>query len=96
MPTPPRHPPLSGDEAPPEGFSPVESERYRNAVALTHEGLVDYLLTQSNAIVAIESGAFGAEAARDWLLEETAPFFLGVEDAAEFGFGGSIDVLRRT
>ena len=95
MPTPPRRSQLSLDDAPPEGFKPVGSERYGNSVPFTHEGLVDYLLTQSNAIVAVESGAFSPQGAEGWLTEETAPFFAGIEGAAEFAFGGSIHVLAR-
>jgi hypothetical protein len=42
---------------------------------MTHSGLVDYLLTQSNTTVAVTSGRESRAAVRHWLSDETNAFF---------------------
>ncbi len=50
-------------------------------MSLTGPQLADYLLSQSNAAAAIESGRIGAQALREQIREQTRKFFPGDEPA---------------
>jgi SAM-dependent methyltransferase len=77
------------------GFRLQRAERHQGAVELTREGLVDYLVSQTNVIAAVEGGREPIERTRDWLRENTARFF-GEAEKGEFRFAGPLWILRRT
>ena len=73
-PSPPRNKePLTEDECRKHGLRLVERERYTNEVSFSAEELTSYLMTQSNVVVAIESGAESLESLRTWLTSSLAP-----------------------
>jgi SAM-dependent methyltransferase len=85
-PTPPRHAYFDPAAALPAGFGDVSYAEEDIHIPLTHTQLADYLLSQSNAATAIESGAISADALRTQILSETAVFFPSQEPAdAVFG-----------
>ena len=57
---------------PSRGPGPAEDTIH---IPLTRSELADYLLTQSNAATAIESGAISANTLRNQILSETAAFY---------------------
>lgn len=59
----------------PTGFHRLGDDGYVDVVEMTHSGLVNYLLTQSNTTVAVASGRESRAAVRHWLSEETKAFF---------------------
>ena len=77
-----------------EGFHFAGQEEYQNLVKFSIETLVDYLVTQSNVIAAVEGGSEGIEDVRQWLTENISPFF-GNRIEATFMFGGPIWYLRK-
>lgn len=96
-PSPPRPASSFGDadELAAAGFRLERQEWHRGTVELTREGLVDYLVSQTNVIAAVEGGRESIEQPREWLRESTARFFNGAEQG-EFRFGGPLWLLRRT
>lgn len=94
-PTPPRHPHFDPVAALPAGFRNVRYAEEAISIPLTRSQLADYLLSQSNAAVAIESGAISAGALRSQILEETAPYFPGPQPA-EAVFGIRLWTATRT
>ena len=60
----------------PEGLTKIASESWEDTVAFSHDELVAYFLTQGNVSNPIDTGEVSAEEARQWLLTETAQFFL--------------------
>ena len=92
-PSPPRNTgPLTEDECRKHGLRLVERERYTNEVSFSAEELTSYLMTQSNVVVAIESGAESLENARTWLTSSLAPMVR--RPRGTFLFGGVIEYLR--
>jgi SAM-dependent methyltransferase len=71
------------------GFRPLDEERYRNRVRLSPDRLVDYLVSRSNVIAAVEGGDRSIEQVRAWLGARIGPFFGGDEERT-FLFGGPI------
>jgi len=63
-------------------------------VTFSVETLIDYLVTQSNIIAAVEGGRESIEDVRHWLKGNIAPFF-GDRIAASFMFRGPIWYLRK-
>jgi SAM-dependent methyltransferase len=59
----------------PTGFHRLGDDGYVDVVDMTHRGLVDYLLTQSNTTVAVTSGRESRAEIRHWLSDETKAFF---------------------
>ena len=84
--------PLIEDECRKHGLRLVERERYTNEVSFSAEELTSYLMTQSNVVVAIESGAESLENARTWLKSSLAPMVR--RPRGTFLFGGVIEYLR--
>jgi len=85
-PTPPRHAYFDPAATLPAGFSEVSYAEDDIHIPLTATQLVDYLLSQSNAATAIESGAISEETLRNQILDQTAAFFPGQRHAdAVFG-----------
>lgn len=76
FPTPARHAYFDPDAAEAAGFAAPSYDEDEILVPLTCVQLADYLLSQSNAAIAIESGRIGAAAMRDQIISETRVFFL--------------------
>lgn len=83
-PSPSRHAQFDPDAARRAGFGRVGFRESEYDVSFTAAEMADYLLSQSNAAAAIESGIIGEEALRDQVLDETAAFF-GADVQAVFG-----------
>ena len=95
FPTPPRNnQPLDDQTADRSGFQRVKHESYTNVVFFNRQQLIDYLLTQTNVIAAIERGESTLHDARAYLAAEVSPFFTSSEQQA-FDFGGPITYLRK-
>jgi SAM-dependent methyltransferase len=73
-PTPPRDHTAATTETPP-GFERFGDDGYLDVVQMTHRGLVDYLLTQSNTTVAVARGRESRASVRSWLSDRTEGFF---------------------
>jgi SAM-dependent methyltransferase len=71
-PTPPRGAHFDPAGAVSAGFTDVRYAEQEIHLPLTHAQLADYLLSQSNAAVAIESGATSAETIRNEVMQELA------------------------
>jgi SAM-dependent methyltransferase len=74
-PAPSRHAHFDPAAALHAGFSDVSYAEDTIHIPLTRSELADYLLTQSNAATAIESGAISANTLRNQILSETAAFY---------------------
>ena len=95
FPAPPRdNRPLDDRSAKQAGFQLVKDEKYTNVVYFNRQQLIDYLLTQTNVIAAIDRGESTLDGARAYLTTEISPFFTLAEQQA-FDFGGPITYLRR-
>ena len=95
FPAPPRdNRPLDDRSSKQVGFELVKDERYSNVVLFDRQQLVDYLLTQTNVIAAIDRGESTLDDARAYLTTEISSFFTASEQQA-FDFGGPISYLRR-
>jgi SAM-dependent methyltransferase len=80
--------PLDSARVAAHGFELRTTMSYENDVAFTRQELVDYLMTQSNVIVAVEAGPEVALSVRAWLDSEIATLF--ATPSASFAFGGEI------
>ncbi len=95
FPTTPRdNRPLDSRSASQAGFQLVTNETYTNVVLFKREQLVDYLLTHTNIIAAIERGNWTLDEVRAYLSTEVSPYFPSQEPRA-FDFGGPIILLRK-
>lgn len=95
FPTPPRDSqPLDDWSAKQAGFRLLAQDSYANVVVFDREGLVDYLLTQTNVIATIQGGDWSFNDARTYLTDEVSPYFPSAEPQA-FDFGGPITYLRK-
>jgi SAM-dependent methyltransferase len=87
MPPHPRPPmPGAAEEA---GFRSLGEEEYRHTARFSIERLIDYLVSRSNVIAAVEGKGQPIEEVRGWLTERITPFFAG-EEERNFVFGGPI------
>jgi SAM-dependent methyltransferase len=94
-PTPPRAPvAFDTEEAARQGFRLVGQERYQNVVTFSPETLIDYLVTQTNVIAAVEGGREHLADVRRWLMDNITPLFENREDA-HFLFQGPIWYLQK-
>jgi SAM-dependent methyltransferase len=85
-PTPARHAYFDSAAAAAAGFDSVTHQEDEILVPLTRTQLADYLVSQSNAVVAIESGAVTARGLHRTIVDETGPFFPD-DRPADFVFG---------
>jgi ubiquinone/menaquinone biosynthesis C-methylase UbiE len=74
-----------------EGFRADGAEVYEEAIAMTPEAYVDYMMTETNVASAVREGA-REEGIREWCRETLAPVFGG--RAREVLFDGYIAYLR--
>jgi SAM-dependent methyltransferase len=95
-----RYPSPARDSRPPAegaelfGFQAAGRERFSNESEYSLKQVVDYLVTQTNIIAAVERGEESLASVREWLAREVRPLF--PEEAATFEFGGTIDYLRKS
>ena len=95
FPTPPRNNrPLDNQSAEQAGFRLLKQEKYTNIVFFDQEQLVNYLLTQTNVIAAIERGAWTLDEVRAYLTAKVSSYFPSPAPQA-FDFGGPIIFLRK-
>jgi SAM-dependent methyltransferase len=92
-PTPPRNDQqLSDLDAETHGYHFVNRTTYSNDVEFTREGLVGYLLTQSNVIAALAQRTESEAEIRCWLADSLKSLF--VSPIGKFEFGGYIWYLQ--
>jgi SAM-dependent methyltransferase len=75
FPTPARHAYFDPVTAVAAGFDRVTYAEEKIRIPLTRSQLADYLVSQSNAAIAIESGAISADDLHEAIAREIAPFF---------------------
>lgn len=93
-PSPPRDArPLAPTDLAAAGFVVLADRRFTHPWPFSLEELVDYLITQSNVIAAVESGRETIEEVRKWIRDGVGPCFLGERES--FRFKGSVQVLQR-
>lgn len=81
-PSPPRAPvALIATDVKGTGFQLRAEERLQYPISFTVERLVEYLLTQSNVIAAVEGGTQEIGEVRGWLTKNIRPFFAGHDEA---------------
>ena len=94
-PTPPRNrQPFEEEDANREGFDFLDKEHYTNEVNFSRDALVDYILTQTNCIAAVEQGNERIDNVRALLLSDLEPFFKTPKGI--FLFGGPITYLKNS
>lgn len=74
-PSPVRHAYFDPDAARSAGFAAPTYAESELVVPLTTSQLADYMISQSNAATAIESGRVEVESLREQIIDETSPFF---------------------
>ena len=85
---------FTSEEAAAEGFELRAEERFENSYGFTKDELVDFLMTHSNVIAAVEGGGDDLWEVRGWLGGGVAPFFEGA-GRMQFIFDAPIWCLRR-
>jgi SAM-dependent methyltransferase len=93
-PTPPRGRHLTVTDEVPSGLRLMGKDGWLDEIEMSHEQLVDYLLTQSNTITAVEAGRENRGEVRRWLATETHQFFEG-DGTRVMRFWGSAACYRR-
>ncbi len=99
-PTPARHAAFKPEHCKDAGLLFVDEEPYENIVPFTCDHLIDYLLTQTNVISAVESGRESFDGVVKWLRKELEQFTVfdskGTSPGkGRFVFAGSIMYLQR-
>lgn len=93
-PPPPRTwPAFTAEDSENEDFRLLGKEEYQNNLQLSVAGLVDYLVTQSNVIAAVEGGDEEIGEVRRWLTENIKSLF-GEVKKGSFPFSGPIWYLQ--
>lgn len=77
----------------PSGFETVGTQVFDDPIEMTSEEFVDYQLTVSNCVAAVERGTPRTEV-HEWLLESTEPLFEGASRRVQFV--GTVNCIRRT
>src|SRR5437764_3642300 len=93
-PTPPRGA-VAGRSEVASSLPKVSEAQWLDTVNFSHAGLVDYLMTQSNVVEAIESGREAADIVRSTLTNETRRLFTSAA-TRDFAFRASMELLRNT
>jgi ubiquinone/menaquinone biosynthesis C-methylase UbiE len=78
----------------PNDFILVQQDWHENIIEFSVEELVDFLVTMSNVIAAVEGGTQSIEEVREWLSKNVEPFFKG-DERKPFIFIAVIWYLRR-
>lgn len=92
-PSPPRSRWQPEASALPYGWVLREPMWFERDVPFTHEQLIDYLLTQSNALAVWESGRETVDQTRAFLRQETVPFFVN-NPVRHAQFSGTVWLLQ--
>lgn len=66
---------FTAENTSPFGFDILKEEWHENVIIFSLEGLVDYLVTQSNIIAAVEGGNESIGETRAWLMDSLRPMF---------------------
>ena len=84
---------ISDVEASAYGFAPAGLDAFVHEVEFTPSQLVDYLLTHTNVIFAVEAGSEDLQSVRQWFLNSVQPLFAGT--ATTFPLSCQIQFLKR-
>lgn len=76
------------------GFEIIGDEKFENIVAFDKQGLVNYLVTQSNVISNVEQGQYSIEEVKQWLNKELTAHFEHKE-TRNFIFGNHLVFLQK-
>jgi SAM-dependent methyltransferase len=90
FPAPPRGRHFDAETEAPRGFHRVGHDGCLDVAEMTHSGLVDYLLTQSNTAVVVARGTESRPAIRQWLSDETKGFFFEQDPTRRLRFWTTI------
>jgi SAM-dependent methyltransferase len=94
FPKPPRdESPFTPSEADAYGFRLVHSEDYTNELQWSLDQYINFMLTQSNVIVAVDMGGQALSAAREWMRTTLSAVMTGAP--ATFVFGGYVWTIQR-
>ena len=94
-PAPPRNnEPFTDSDALTFGFVSSGSDQFLHEIEFTPEQLVNYLLTQTNVISAVEAGREDVQSVALWLLHSVEPLFAG--STGSFPFSCQMRFLKRT
>lgn len=85
---------ITEEDAQAEGFRLLLHERLENTISFSPEELVDYFVSQSNVIAAVEGGKEKIGDARAWLTKSVTPFF-GERKESGFLFNAPVWFLER-
>jgi SAM-dependent methyltransferase len=88
-PTPPRTRVPMPQTAEEMGFRSLGEESHQSTVTFSPDRLVDYLVSRSDVIAAVEGGHQVIDEVRTWLADRVGPLFQGDEERT-FLFGGPI------
>jgi SAM-dependent methyltransferase len=91
FPSPPRNA-VAGTGDHRSGFEAIEKGSFTEIIPMLQEELVNYLLTQTNTLAAVESG-MPTETIGEWLGAETAAFFPDPHERQDFDWWGRFEVL---
>ena len=76
------------------GFHLLKEEWYKNTIDFSLEGLIDFLITQTNVIAVVEGGSEKIENVYLWLTERLKPAFVNAKEQ-RFIFNAPIWYLQR-
>ena len=85
---------FSADGSAEEGFQLIDDEVLRNEIGFSLDGLIDYFVTQTNIIAAVEGGKETIDEARAWL-KDTLKCFFATSSTRDFLFYAPIWYLQR-
>jgi ubiquinone/menaquinone biosynthesis C-methylase UbiE len=92
--TPPRNnQSLTESDALAYGFEPSGFDQFVHEVDFTLGQLVDYMLTQTNVVSAVEAGGEDLQSVANWLLNSIQPLFAGT--ANSFSFSCQLRFFKR-
>ena len=86
---------FSPDSTEAEGFQLIDDEVLRSTISFSLEGLIDYFVTQSNIIAAVEGGKETIDETRAWLKPSLECFF-ETSSTRDFLFNAPIWYLQRS
>lgn len=94
FPKPPRdESPFTPAEADAYGFRLAHSEDYTNEIQWSLDQYVNFMLTQSNLIAAVDMGGHSLSEAREWMMTTLSPLI--PDPPATFVFGGYVWTIQR-
>lgn len=94
FPKPPRdESPFTPSDADTHGFRLVHSEDYTNELPWSLDQYIDFMVTQSNIIAAVDMGSQSLSDVREWMHTTLAPLIPG--PLAPFVFGGYVWYIQR-